>query len=118
MYYRIETDMILSVEGDKEKILDAILDALNEVTEKHGGELAGSVDLVPTTEEELMEELSRAERQLFTEYKSGRDFIKAAEKSPNVVSIRQGKGDHVIVRAEGQAPISVPMHRELAPGTR
>jgi hypothetical protein len=33
-------------------------------------------------------------RGLFNKYKSGKDFIKAAEKSENVVSIRQGKGDH------------------------
>ena len=45
-------------------------------------------------------------------------FIKAAEKSENVVSIRQGKGDHFIVRTgEGQS-IPVPMHREIRTGTR
>lgn len=57
-------------------------------------------------------------RQLFNEYKSGRDFVRAAERSPNVVYIRQGKGDHVIVRAKNGEQRSVPMHRELATGTR
>ena len=57
-------------------------------------------------------------RQLFNKYKSGKDFIKAAEKSENVVSIRQGKGDHIIVRTgEGQS-IPVPMHKEISIGTR
>ena len=57
-------------------------------------------------------------RQLFNKYKSGKDFIKAAEKSENVVSIRQGKGDHVIVTAKNGKSIPVPMHREIATGTR
>ena len=57
-------------------------------------------------------------RQLFNKYKSGKDFIKAAEKSENVVSIRQGKGDHVIIRVKGYKPESIPMHKEIATGTR
>ena len=57
MYYKIEVDMVLSADGDKDKMQDAIVDALIEVAEKFGGELSGSVQLVPTTEEELMKEL-------------------------------------------------------------
>ena len=57
MYYKIEVDMVLSADGDKEEMQNAVIDALIEVAEKFGGELSGSVQLVPTTEEELMKEL-------------------------------------------------------------
>ena len=57
MYYKIEVDMVLAADGDKEEMQNAIVDALIEVAEKFGGELSGSVQLVPTTEEELMKEL-------------------------------------------------------------
>ena len=57
-------------------------------------------------------------RQLFNEYKSGQDFLRAAQKSDKVVSIRQGKGDHVIIRVKGYKPESIPMHKEIATGTR
>ena len=57
MYYKIEVDMVLSADGDKEEMQNAVVDALIEVAEKFGGELSGSVQLVPTTEEELMKEL-------------------------------------------------------------
>ena len=57
MYYKIEVDTVLSADGDKEEMQNAIVDALIEVAEKFGGELSGSVQLVPTTEEELMKEL-------------------------------------------------------------
>ena len=57
MYYKIEVDMVLSADGDKEEMQNALVDALIEVAEKFGGELSGSVQLVLTTEEELMKEL-------------------------------------------------------------
>ena len=57
MYYKIEVDMVLAADGDKEEMQNAVVDALIEVAEKFGGELSGSVQLVPTTEEELMKEL-------------------------------------------------------------
>lgn len=53
MYYKIAVDMVLSADGDKDEMQDAIVDALVEVAERFGGELGGSVMLVPTTEEEL-----------------------------------------------------------------
>ena len=63
MYYKIEVDMVLSVDGDKEQIEDAIMDALVEVAERFGGELAGSAGLEPTTEEELEAEVEEVLRE-------------------------------------------------------
>ena len=57
MYYKIEVDMVLTADGDKEEMQNAIVDGLIEAAEKFGGELSGSVQLVPTAEEELMKEL-------------------------------------------------------------
>jgi hypothetical protein len=57
MYYRIEVDMVLNADGDKDEMQDAIVDALIEAAERFGGELGGSIELVPTTEEELMAEV-------------------------------------------------------------
>jgi hypothetical protein len=59
MYFEIEVDMVLSVDGDKvkEEIEDAIMDALIEGAEQFDGQLAGSAGLIPTTEEELEKEV-------------------------------------------------------------
>jgi hypothetical protein len=55
---------------------------------------------------------------MYSKYKSGNDFVKAAEQSPNVVSIRYGKGDHVVIKAKNGESIVVPMHDEIATGLR
>lgn len=59
-----------------------------------------------------------SKRKLFNEYKSGDDFVRAAQKSDNVVAIRHGKGDHVVIQAKDGTHITVPMHKEISTGLR
>jgi hypothetical protein len=79
MYYKIEVDMVLSADGDEDKMQDIFMDALIDVAEQFGGQLAGSLKLVPTTEEERMEEV--LDEQAATDH-----------------SLRQGGDDHILAR--------------------
>ena len=49
---------------------------------------------------------------------SGKDAVRAFAKVGFVVHDRRGKGSHVVmVREEPRSLLSIPQHRELAPGT-
>ena len=47
--------------------------------------------------------------------KSGRDYLKAAEKAG--MSSRMGKGDHAIITAKDGHTMTIPLHKELRNGT-
>lgn len=48
---------------------------------------------------------------------SGREAIRAFEALGYEVQPGRGKGDHVIMKCLGRTTLSVPLHKELAPGT-
>ncbi len=60
----------------------------------------------------------RTKDQLFNDYKSGWDLVKAAEKSDKVKALRQHGGSHVIVETVSGESRPVPLHDELSTGTR
>ena len=52
------------------------------------------------------------------EPKTGKEFLRLAQKSDKVTQIREGKGSHIVVKFKNKTSISVPMHgnKQLAKG--
>ena len=48
-------------------------------------------------------------------HNSGKYYVDQAKR--NHLDVKNGRGDHVKIYADGARPMTVPMHRELATGT-